>query len=139
MTTIGVIGAMQIEIDKFLEANKDKKVILDCLDNPFFKNLKTGDKIMKEREFFAYVPANEILSGANEKDNVLIQGVIDLLVIRGEEMFVVDYKTGNLTDEKIKKYSRQLDIYSRVAERIFGKRLAGKYLCLIDLKKFLEI
>ena len=117
----------------------EKEGIIKCLDNPFFKSLSASDKILKEREFFAYVPANEIFGEIDATDNVLIQGVIDLLVIKGDDMYVVDYKTGNLTDEKIKKYSYQLDVYSRVAERIFGKRLAGRYLCLVDLKKFLEI
>ena len=117
----------------------DTDAILAILSQPFFSDLSSNDIIIKEREFFAYVPADEVLSDTAAKDEVLIQGVIDLLVIKGDKMFVVDYKTGSLTEEKIKKYTYQLDVYSRVAERIFGKKLCGKYLCLLDLKKFLEI
>ncbi len=117
----------------------DENAILSILKHPFFNNLTANDIVIKEREFFAYVPANEVLSDINATDDVLIQGVIDLLVIKGDEMFVVDYKTGSLTEEKLKKYTYQLDVYSKVAERIFKKKLCGKYLCLIDLKKFLEI
>ena len=117
----------------------DNSLILEVLSDPFFKSLSKDDVIIKEREFFAYVKANEIMEGTASKDNILIQGVIDLLVIRGDNMFVLDYKTGNLTAEKIEKYSYQLDVYAKVAERIFKKKLCGKYLCLIDLKKFLEI
>lgn len=117
----------------------DTDAILAILSQPFFSDLSSNDIIIKEREFFAYVPADEVLSDTAAKDEVLIQGVIDLLVIKGDKMFVVDYKTGSLTEEKIKKYTYQLDVYSRVAERIFDKKLCGKYLCLLDLKKFLEI
>lgn len=117
----------------------DENSLLSILNQPFFNNLSADDIIIKEREFFAYVPANEVLVGTEAKDDVLIQGVIDLLVIKGDKMYVVDYKTGGLTEEKVKKYTYQLDVYSKVAERIYGKQLCGKYLCFVDLKKFLEI
>lgn len=117
----------------------DDKAILSILNQPFFNNLSSSDIIIKEREFFAYVPANEVLGDTDATDDVLIQGVIDLLVVKGDDMYVIDYKTGSLTEEKIKKYTYQLDVYSKVAERIYQKKLCGKYLCLVDLKKFLEI
>ena len=43
MTTIGVIGAMQIEIDKFLLDNKDKIIILDWLLLPISKYFEKCD------------------------------------------------------------------------------------------------
>lgn len=117
----------------------DVETILKILDEPFFAQISKNDIVLKEREFFAKVKASELSEKFKFDDDVLIQGVIDLVVIKENEILVADYKTGSLNQEKLKKYSKQLNIYSSVIEKVFGKKITGKFLIMLDLQKILQI
>lgn len=73
-----------------------------------------------------------------EQDGLLLQGVIDLLAVRGNVAEIIDYKTGFLTDERRKKYNLQLDIYAAAAERVLGLRVTRKRIYLIDEGRFMD-
>lgn len=120
---------------KLVDANAVKSV----LDFPFFESLKNADKILKEREFFANVSAKLVNPKANHDDTFILQGVIDLLIVKNNELILLDYKTGNMSDEKFEKYKFQLDLYADVASRAFDLPVTKKIICFIDLKKLIEI
>ena len=117
----------------------DKNVILKVLALPFFNQIKTDDKVIKEREFYAKINAKQIFEGADNSDNFILQGVIDLLVLNEKELILLDYKTGKITDEKIKKYSFQLNLYADVTQKALQKQVTKKLLCFIDCQKLIEI
>ena len=56
-----------------------------------------------------------------------MQGVIDCFFEEDDEFVVLDYKTDNITidtiDERVKKYTPQLETYAKALERITGKRV----------------
>ena len=105
----------------------------------FFNQIKTDDKVIKEREFYAKINAKQIFEGADNSDNFILQGVIDLLVLNEKELILLDYKTGKITDEKIKKYSFQLNLYADVTQKALQKQVTKKLLCFIDCQKLIEI
>lgn len=117
----------------------DKNIVLDVLKLPLFSELESADKIIKEREFFAEIPSGKILGYEGTSESVIIQGVFDLLAVKGDNMILVDYKTGKIDDEKLKKYKFQMDIYKFAAENAFQKNVSKRILVLIDEKKLLEI
>ena len=117
----------------------DETTVKKVLELDFFKEIKDTSTILKEREFYANLPANIYKTEASENDKFIMQGVIDLLIFDGEEVILLDYKTGKLNDEKLEKYKFQMDIYAMVAQKAFNKKITHKFLCLIDLQKIIEI
>jgi ATP-dependent exoDNAse (exonuclease V) beta subunit len=117
----------------------DESLIENVLNFDFFKSIQEDDVVLKEREFYAKMPANLYFENVQIGDEFIMQGIIDLLVIRGKDAFLLDYKTGKLSDEKVKNYSCQLNAYADVAERAFGVQVKAKYLCFIDEQKIIEI
>lgn len=128
--------------NKLSEAERalvDSQVILKVLKLPIFLQIKEGDVVLKEREFFAKIPVKSKNNCAENSDYFTIQGVIDLLVISGDSMMVLDYKTGKINDEKRARYAKQLDLYADVASRAFEKKVSKKLLVMIDEQKLIEI
>ena len=116
----------------------NQKLIKNVLNGEFFVKIKQDDIILQEREFYANMPATLFDVDANEKDTFVMQGVIDLIVARGDEIWVLDYKTGQIDDEKLKKYKFQIETYAGIVEKSFAKKVTKKVICLIDLEKFIE-
>lgn len=117
----------------------DKNLVKNVFAFDFFKQINSDDIILKEREFFAKVPASVYDEKASQNDEFIMQGVIDLLIIRGNEAFILDYKTGKMNDEKIKDYTFQINTYAKIAEKSYKIKINKKLLCFVDLQKILEI
>lgn len=117
----------------------DFNLVKKILEMDFFNDIRLDDVILKEREFYAKMPINLFESQAKGEDEFIMQGVIDLLIIRGKQAILLDYKTGKMSDEKLKDYSYQLETYASVAERAYDVHVEKKYLCFIDLQKIIEI
>lgn len=111
-----------------------KKILL----NPLFKEI-SGLTILKEREFFAAVPASLINSSAKKTDNFIMQGVIDLMAFSDDKLIILDYKTGKYTPEKMEKYKFQIEVYSDICKRTLKRQTSTNYLCFIDEQKIVKI
>ena len=89
--------------------------ILAFTKSDIAKELKEAKEIYKEKPFYINVPAREIYE-ENCKENILVQGIIDLYYIdKDDNLKLLDYKTdyvepGN-EQELVKKYSKQLELY----------------------------
>lgn len=104
---------------------------------------------MREVPFSYGVYTDEIYKDwEEEKEIVLVQGIIDLLLIKGEEVILVDYKTdrtGSFTSdeelktEAIKRYGVQLDLYSRAIEASMDKKVTSKFLYFFDGGHIVEL
>ncbi len=117
----------------------DEAKVKKVLELEFFEEIQTADYILKEREFYANMPASLFNEKAEKTETFIMQGVIDVLIVRGDEAILLDYKTGKLNDEKFKNYTFQLNVYADIASRAFNKRITHKFLCLIDSQKIIEI
>ncbi len=134
---------LRIIIDENLAEDEKELVnvnnIIQILDLPFFKNINNDDIILKEREFYAKMPAKIISSDAGIDDSFILQGVVDLVIIRNNELIILDYKTGKINPGKLEKYNFQINLYADAISRAFNLPVQKKYLCFIDECKILEI
>lgn len=110
------LKAKAIEVDK----------VKPFFENDFYKNIiAVADKIFKEQHFMITLPASEVyddISSDLGDEKIVIQGAADLVVIKDDTLYIVDYKTDRAVsqDELISKYKKQLGIYSKSFKRIFG-------------------
>lgn len=105
-------------IDKILKLN----------DNDFFNDLLKHD-LHQEYPFIANL------------DGTRHRGIIDLLVIAENEMFIIDFKTDSFEKESdfIKSYSSQLNFYQKALELKFNQFSISKFIYSFKLDKFIEI
>ena len=70
----------------------------------------------------------------DSEDEVLFQGVIDLLALRGDRAILIDYKFSRHGDEQlIADYSRQLQVYAEAVRRIAKCEHIAAY--IVNLKR----
>ncbi len=62
-----------------------------------------------------------------EENNDIISGKIDLLVIKNDEIIIIDYKSNKITEKEIdktaNKYKKQLDIYKKIISNIYPDKI----------------
>lgn len=93
-----------------------------------------GAQIYREQPFL-FVCDKDV---NGECDGLLLQGIIDLMAVRGEECEIIDYKTGWINAERKAKYDRQLEIYAAAVEKLLGLKVTRKRIYLIDEKRFAD-
>jgi ATP-dependent helicase/nuclease subunit A len=80
---------------------------------------------------------------AHEKDFVLIQGIIDLAVIRPDFIQVLDYKTDQIGPEdltpRIEKYRVQVELYARALQRIYQRPVVNKWIHFLAIGRTVEL
>ena len=108
-------------------ARLDADRLAAILAMPVFAGLR-GARLYREQPFLLGLPASRLYAGASE-DTVLVQGVVDLLAVRGEEAVVVDYKYSSLSEQTLREeYAPQMEIYAEAASRWPGVRRVSSYL-----------
>lgn len=109
-----------------------------------FKKVKTlidnSSEYFTEKQFMFYPKLCDVLS-TNLTNNVLLQGVIDLMIVNANEIFVVDYKTSRISSEKgfIDKYHLQLELYSKAIESFYKKPVTKKIIYSFYLDELIII
>lgn len=127
----GLITKEQFEL---LDANKLKSI----LKMDVFSQIK-GKEIFKEQKFCYFVSAREL--GYNSDESVLIQGIIDLLVISGDGVWLLDYKLSSIEREEdfIKAYKKQMYLYKRAIEKVLNKKVEKVILINILQEKIVSL
>ncbi|MBA7485236.1 ATP-dependent helicase/nuclease subunit A [subsurface metagenome] len=96
----------------------------------------TPNTIFREWPFTFALPACEWNSSylprhttSDIRDTIIVQGIIDMLVRTPQGLVIIDFKTDNVTSSQVNQraelYRRQLDLYSRAASAILGRRQAS--------------
>ena len=119
----------------------DKSILISYIQSELWNELKTAKSVCKEVPFYINLPANEVYN-LEVKDNVLVQGIIDLYYIsKDDELILVDYKTDFVRNEQelIKEYQNQLKIYKTALEQSLKKKVDKVYIYSLYLNKLLEI
>lgn len=136
-------GDLDLQIEKINSENKfSTKIDIDLIKKivkmSIFDEIATANYILTEREFYAKL-STDMIKQSNAQGEFILQGIIDLVALFDDKIIILDYKTGKMTDEKLKEYKFQIETYSQIAERIFGKTVQKKILCFIDEQKIIEI
>lgn len=74
------------------------------------------------------------------ENNQITSGVIDLLVEDDSTVYIVDYKTDNLTsDELISRYTNQLNTYQAILKKKYPTKEIKKYIYSLHLNEYILI
>ncbi len=88
----------------FIKDEKEKTIIAKVIDLPILKSLKDDKEVLIRKEY-SYLDDNQ-------------KGIIDLLLIYKDKIYIIDYKTKKIDDEA---YKRQLNIYKNNILKLFPK------------------
>lgn len=128
-------GLLNTNIDRSVV---DDSVIYQALNNPLFKDLE-GKKILKEKPFILNLPYRQVVETSMIKDNVIIQGVIDLMAIDGDEVVLIDYKYSRSSPEKLRvRYAEQMRIYALAVEKILKLKVKRKVIYILSQDKVVD-
>lgn len=101
--------------------------------------ISSGDKILKEQKFVMRVPYCQV-ANSNCLDNVLIQGVIDLLIIKQNQIIIIDYKLSSKQEEQIAStYQKQLYLYGLAVEKYFKNLPVKKLILSLKTSKIIDM
>ena len=105
-----------------------------------------ANQVQRELSFTARFSLTELADleiakdgAALEDEFVVVQGVADLVVLLPAEIWLVDFKTDNLTSEdlldKVRLYGPQMKLYAAALERIYRRPVTERWLHFLHLRK----
>ena len=110
------------------------------------------ERVRRELAFtvrFAPAELDELLGSASDgapngaDEFVVVQGVADLVVLRADELWVVDFKTDAVTPETLeataRRYEPQLRLYARALERIYRRPVRECALHFLALRRTVRV
>ena len=117
--------------------------LLSYTKSELFNQLKNAKEVHKEQPFYISLTSEEVY-GNSTKDNILVQGIIDLYFInQNNEVILVDYKTDFVErgkeDELVEKYKKQLEIYKRALQESLQRNVDKSYIYSVYLEKLIPL
>ncbi|MBQ3571886.1 MAG: PD-(D/E)XK nuclease family protein, partial [Clostridia bacterium] len=100
-----------------------------------------GYTLYKEQPFTAFIPASIVEEGYQGEEQILIQGIIDLLAVKEEAAVIIDYKHSSTVSEEalINRYKKQLELYAYAVEKVLKKRVKESYLINVNTCKLIKV
>lgn len=138
------ISSLKEELNNLNITLEEKKIIdieniFAYLTSDLYDMILNSDMVYKEKEVMFYAPSSYY---ENKKENgtILLDGIIDLLFIKDDTYYIVDYKTDNVSSlEDLKDlYKVQLDLYEMALKQKGAKKIR-KFIYSIKLNKYIEI
>ena len=104
------------------------------------KKLTQDGEIHKEEEFILKEKLSTLL-GNKINDEVLVQGIVDLFVIKNDHIILVDYKYSQAKDDEylISKYKNQLKLYKIAIENAFNLPVRNCFLLSLKQAKLIYV
>jgi ATP-dependent helicase/nuclease subunit A len=103
-------------------------------------------ELRREVPFYLAVAPSEFSSDAASADlldQVMIRGRIDAMLVGGDELTIVDYKTDRVTSDKVPEraafYAGQVSLYRRALARITGKKVEEVYLVFLAARTVISV
>lgn len=102
-------------------------ILTGFIRSDFAKELSGDNIILREIPFAMDAPSDELFGVSEFAGNITtVQGVIDCIALSDGKVTLIDYKSDTVPDRDFEKHSGryrvQLGIYSRVCEKMFGKK-----------------
>lgn len=137
-TVNGLVNEGKISAD--VAQKIDFRIVLDVFANPEFRRILSSGKVYREMPFMLVAPYNQIAKDKHFSDEVMLQGVIDLLVLRGDKAIVVDYKFSVHESERLRSdYRYQLNSYRLAVQKICGVTDVECYILSIGENKLIPM
>ena len=123
----------QMHVFRAMDGYSDDMERALCTAHEKISALAHNRRTRKEQPF---IIKSEGIEGVN--DGALVQGVIDLLIIDGNEAEIIDYKSGSINEYRKVKYSKQLDIYATATQKILGLKVIKTSVYMIDEGRLID-
>lgn len=108
-------------------AEIDTERLKRVIESGVFDSVK-NKTLYREQDFIVNIAAAKVFDTDSDEE-VLLQGVIDLLAVSGDAAEIIDYKYSSLGAEGLKrKYGEQLNLYAYAAERSLRVKVISKTL-----------
>ena len=127
------------KIEQTFAEKLDVELIHSTLNNPDLRKLLMRGKVYHEIPFMLYVPYDEVAKNKRFSDNVMLQGVIDLLIIDKDQATVIDFKYTSRSDLVEQNYTAQLNSYKLAVQRICGIQDVSTYVMSIEDNKLIAM
>ena len=120
----------EIKIDEIWQAKESLK---DLILN--------AQKVYKEKQFVMQQNYNKIVKNSDNNTKVIVQGIIDLVVVKDGQAILIDYKTNRTKDTNflVQSYALQLEIYKQAFEKATNIAINKKFLYSFYLGKLIEV
>lgn len=125
--------------------------ILKFFESDIGKRVLKAKRVQRELAFNMRYPASRVFPEAGEyglEDDILLQGVMDLVAEEEDGFLLLDYKTDRSVEDfnnphslSYQKYAKQLSLYKMALEKLGGKKvnLVALYLFASDEVKEMEV
>ena len=127
------------KIDEQYASQLDVNLIYNTLQNKGLKDILNSGKVYHEIPFMLYAPYDQLAKDKRFSDNVMLQGVIDLLVIGNDKATVVDFKFTSRSDKVAERYPYQLNSYKLAVKHICGIDCIDAYVLSIADNKLIKM
>lgn len=118
------------------------------VESDAFRRICAAQQVLRELAFITALPAQEVLaaqggtaSGA-EAEQVLVQGIADLVLVFPDHLELLDYKTDRRKTEQdfLRAYRPQLEIYARAIDKRFApKKVTYKGIYSFELGRLIDV
>lgn len=135
---IEVLKVNNILTDKDFEFVDIKKI--ETAFEKVKKLLNDDSKFLTEKQFMFYPKLCDVLP-VDLTNRVLVQGVVDLMIINDDDIYVIDYKTSRISTESgfADKYHLQLELYAKAIESFYKKPVTKKIIYSFCLDKLIIV
>ncbi len=113
--------------------NLDFKALERFFASDTYKRITNSDEVYRERKFLVEISElgldDELGLEYNNTDSML-QGIIDCFFREGDGYVLIDYKTDHVNSPAVlvSRHERQLKVYSKAIEKIYGMPVKEAYL-----------
>ena len=137
---------VESDVSRLVEEGKLSREDADELDDDKLKrvlalgvfDMLKGRDIYREAPFIVNVPASAV--GERGDGEVLLQGIVDLFAVRGDDVIIVDYKYSSKGEQALKAtYKKQLDLYALAIERALGKHVSARFIVNVNTATVVEV
>ena len=120
---------------------------LEHADFSALAKICAADEVLRELAFITALPAEAVLAAQGtegvraEGEQVLVQGIADLVLVYPDHLELLDYKTDRRKTEAdfLRAYRAQLNLYALAIDKRFApKKVTYKGICSLELGKLIE-
>lgn len=108
------LGKIQPQIAQKLSVD----VAYNAMNNPTLLHILQQGTVYHEIPFMLSAPYDQLCLDKRFTDDVILQGVIDLLVVGSGKAYVVDFKYTSHSDKIVQNYTAQLNSYRKAVQQI---------------------
>ncbi|MEG1994123.1 MAG: PD-(D/E)XK nuclease family protein, partial [Oscillospiraceae bacterium] len=117
--------------------------IFELYNSELFSRMKKSSFLKREMRFMAQLSGKELegLLDIGDNEEIVVQGISDIVFEEGEKLIIADYKTDNVktADELVERYKNQLDIYEKILSKVTQKSEFEKIIYSVKLRKEIVI